>query len=105
MRSCHSQQRTQIRDMKLTVSFWSLVPMMYAAWTFATVARIHVLSVDIPLIIVGGDEPTSQICICSCDQKSANVEFCDRHVCITLAALLLALDPWISELRGISSNF
>lgn len=63
------------------------------------------LSVEIPLIIVGGDEPTSQTWICNCDQNSASVEFCERHVCMILEALPLLFDPGTSELRGISSSF
>lgn len=43
-----------------TVSFWSLVPITYARCSFATVAKIQVLSVGMDLVMIGGDTPTSQ---------------------------------------------
>lgn len=79
--------------------------MIYAACVLATVARIHVLSVEIPRRTVGGEDPISQIWSWNCDQNSASVEFCERYVCMVFAALPLDFDPWTRELSGISSSF
>jgi hypothetical protein len=72
---------------------------------------IHVLSVDVAWIMVGGDFPTSNMWIDEWDQKSAELEFCDKDTLKSrkFLELLLLLDDFddfsiVKLLRDISSS-
>ena len=52
--------------------------MIYARYAFVTAAKTQVLSVETALIMDGGEDPTSIMCIDGWVQNSAWVEFWER---------------------------
>lgn len=61
------------------MSFWSLVPIIYARWILVTAARTQVLPVSTARIVVGGDAPMSISSIKGGVQNKACVEFWDKY--------------------------